>query len=334
MSSAPVAPVNVEEVLGAAFIGGCLSLVLFGLSTAQTYIYAVSSKGDSKAFRSVVYAVWCLEALHVIFCLHALYHYAVDSFSHPELLRIITWSTAAGLFAGLLVIVLAQGFYIYRIWIMSKRSIKFVVMPIILLVSRTAFGFGSVALLCQVKTWPAFHTQLRSLVTTTFGLSLSVIADVTTSGILLVLLRRGKEEATFKRTRDIIGIYAIYVLNTGALTAIFTSLELITFFSLQRSLTFVGFFGVAGKLYANALLGTLNGRQLLHKRNGSLAMQSPQRTPLPTSPNQSHQLKHIEIFQQVSKSTKQDDGCTVASFDDSKVVAITKDSTMDGNDLV
>ncbi|CAL1703636.1 unnamed protein product [Somion occarium] len=209
---------------------------------AQAYVYMLNCKGDGPLLKSVVAAVALLETLHTAFIIHIIYTYAIEDFGNLEATGAITWSTASCVLIEMLVVGLVQGFYIFRIWIISGGSLVLTIVTSILLFARVTFGLGTSALLIKFKFYSTFRAQFGPLVTFTCGLSLAVAVDVLIAAILVYYLIRDKPG--FKATENVVRTLVVYF----------------------ESLIFGGMVLIASKLYSNSFLGTLNARQMLRRK--------------------------------------------------------------------
>ncbi|CAL1703622.1 unnamed protein product [Somion occarium] len=242
MASVPTVP----GVLGGFIVSECFAILLYGIMVAQAYVYMLNCKGDGPLLKSVVAAVALLETLHTAFIIHIIYTYAIEDFGNLE---------ATGL---------VQGFYIFRIWIISGGSLVLTIVTSILLFARVTFGLGTSALLIKFKFYSTFRAQFGPLVTFTCGLSLAVAVDVLIAAILVYYLIRDKPG--FKATENVVRTLVVYFVNTGVITMLVSIIILIFFFVFKESLIFGGMVLIASKLYSNSFLGTLNARQMLRRK--------------------------------------------------------------------
>jgi len=293
---------TLDQLLGGYLVAVCGALILYGLCTAQSYIYTLNSKDDHKLLRFTVLIVWVLETVHTALLIHMLYYYIITGVANPLKEDLLVWSVGASFMSELAIVVIVQSFYIWRVWILSKRSYVLVSVTSTLLLVRAAFALGTSVLLYTVPSWSEFHLRHGPMITISGGLSFSVAVDFIIASLLVYYLRRGQSESPFSSTHDVIRICMAYAVNTGALTMIVSVCILATFRLVKNSLLFAGFTLVASKLYANSFLGTLNARELLRRRT-ECNWQEP---PLPDG--HSHALRQIKIYQETTKTIKKDNG--------------------------
>ncbi|KAI0079162.1 hypothetical protein K474DRAFT_1705835 [Panus rudis PR-1116 ss-1] len=315
-------------LLGGFVIEVCFALILYGIITAQTYMYSFNSKEDPAIMKYTVASVWILETAHTVFVTHMLYHYTITNYGNlPEVGKII-WSAGASVFAEvrntyflyaatnkaaqMLIVMLVQGFYIRRVWILSGRSILLTFITGFFLTARVgmsqskpsivelsvaeddffpqAFGTATGGLTYYVGTWASFRTRRAPLFTLGCGLALSAVVDFLIAAILIFYLRKG--HSGFKSTDGVIRSLMAYAVNTGAVTMLVSLVIVLTFVFIKDSILFAGFVLMASKrrfavtrnelvlivvhptVYANSFLGTLNSRRTLSRNRTAVAMTS------------------------------------------------------------
>jgi len=312
----------VDRLLGGLVIEIFIAQILYGISTAQTYVYMLNSKNDAKLLKLMVYTVWVLETAHTVFISHLIYHYVITSFGNLPNVNFIVWSTGAAWISELLIIVLVQCFYLRRVWILSERSYALTLFPTLLLIARFVFGAGTSVLLYMVPTWSEFHEKPGPMATISGGLSFSVAVDFVIAAILFFYLRRGQSESSYTKSSGVIRICMVYAVNTGALTMIVSILILVTFLLMKNSLAFAGLASVASKLYANSFLGTLNARHFLRRKT------EESRWQLDHCSKQQPTLRQIEIYQQTTMTVEHDSGRKMVTYNNSPLAEIYKASDL------
>ncbi|CAL1703505.1 unnamed protein product [Somion occarium] len=236
----------------------CLAVLLYGMMVAQAYVYMLHSKSDRAALKAVVVAVCFLETLHTAFLLHQLYFYTVLNFLNLAEASNIVWSTGPSVLLETFICALVQGFYVYRIWILSDGSVISTIAPAVLLVGRVAFGFASSIIIMTSTTFADIRGHTGPMFAVTCGLALSLVTDLVIALLLIFYLFRS--EAAWISAESVVRGLIAYTVNTGALTTIASLLVLVTFLSLKQSLLFGGLLMLRSKLYSISFLGTLNAR--------------------------------------------------------------------------
>ncbi|KAI0641751.1 hypothetical protein C8Q79DRAFT_291347 [Trametes meyenii] len=77
----PLHPPKMDSTLGAAFLGHSASMLLYGVTSMQTYIYYRRSQNDGRVLKLSVLVLWFLDSLHAALITAALYWYCVTHFT-------------------------------------------------------------------------------------------------------------------------------------------------------------------------------------------------------------------------------------------------------------
>ncbi|CAL1703519.1 unnamed protein product [Somion occarium] len=287
----PGALPDIPALLGPIAITACIALLIYGVTVVQAYAYVLNYKKDDTWVKSLVYGVAFFETVHTAVIL-ALYW---DTFIHfrEDLLAIvhIPWTVPTVFLINCGITILVQGFYIRRIWILSNRSLALLILLITILTLRIGFAIATFAFFVKLDTWQSFRDQTGPLVTISTGLGLAVLMDMCVAGLLIYYLVRGR--SGLRRTDGIISFLIAYSVNTGLLSMAVSIAIVFTFAFMKESLIFAGLNLIAGKLYANSLLGTLNARQVLRaqsSRKAHITMPDSHRVILPGEHSRSVQF--------------------------------------------
>ncbi|KAK7689095.1 hypothetical protein QCA50_007786 [Cerrena zonata] len=303
-------------LLGGFVIEACLALLLYGIATAQAYVYMLNSRDDPRLLRWVVAAVWLLETLHSALIMHMVYEYTITDFGKLALVGEIVWSVGLTVLVGMMIVGLSQGFYVRRIWILSSHNIALTAFTALLLIARICFGVATAALTYSLGAWAVFREKKGPLFTLSCGLGLSAAVDALIAGIIIFYLQKG--QTGFKSTDNIIRSLMAYAVNSGAITMVVSIVIVLTFVFLKNSLVFAGFVTLAGKLYSNSFLGTLNARSYLRGKSQGSGYQSAELSNMGPGRSKHPQVhvsrpNHIEIYKE---TTKVFDGSSFAPVDE------------------
>ncbi|KAF8179599.1 hypothetical protein K438DRAFT_1977308 [Mycena galopus ATCC 62051] len=112
----------VQTTIGAYQIGVLVSYVLFGVATAQAYVYYTRFPEDPRELKALVAVVWFCEMAYT-FCIgHGLYVYTITGYGNVE---VIVAPPPKSLDLALVfnggVAACVQGFFSYRIYALSKK---------------------------------------------------------------------------------------------------------------------------------------------------------------------------------------------------------------------
>ncbi|KAK7689107.1 hypothetical protein QCA50_007798 [Cerrena zonata] len=252
---------DVASFMGAFVVALCIALILYGVTSTQAYIYMLNCQKDSVFLKSLVSVVWLLETIHTVFMLRQIYYLTIISFGDIPILTTVDWSIGNG------IISLVQGFYVYRIWILSGRRIVPLIVLSILLLACIGFHTTAAIYTFLVSTWPEFSDSFGATLSVEVANALSAALDGAIAAIMILLLRKGM--TGIKKTDGIIRWLMVYIVNTGLLTMIVSISIAIVYSRLPHSLLASGLTTISGKLYSNSFLGLLNARDMMRKRHNS-----------------------------------------------------------------
>ncbi|KAH8102908.1 hypothetical protein BXZ70DRAFT_758351 [Cristinia sonorae] len=300
---------TVADIYGSAIIIIFLTFGLYGIVIAQVYEYLINENNKDPWFMRVgVGLITLLETIHTALEIHFLYFYAITCAGDPSLLNQIVWGSAAKIVCESIMVVLVHSFYIRRIWIMSGRKLWLVAILVALLVIRTGFGLATATLMFIYDHWDVFREH--AMFTAEMSGSLLVVADFSIAASMIYYL--WGSQTLHERTNRVIHTLMAYSINSGLLTMLSSFSLLITFVVFPNRVIFAGLFDVASKLYANALLGSLNMRGYLRDKprtevdyssfrmGGSTTVQGSRQFLMHSK--RTSNLRPIEIYQQTSKA--------------------------------
>ncbi|KAI0071578.1 hypothetical protein K474DRAFT_606231 [Panus rudis PR-1116 ss-1] len=253
----------------ASLLGGCvlsifISLILYGLVLAQTYIYLLTFNRDPKWLKRSVMALCFFETTYTVCIIHWLYHMAITGFGNLSIVDILPWSAPTSLILEVIIAVMCQSQYLRRLWILSNKNMWLIAPIAILMVFRFGVGMATVAFLFNLGRLSAFQTASAPKATVDAANYIQCTADALIAGSLIYYLHRNK--SGIAKTDGTVRWIIQYLVNTGAVTMSVSLGIAITFIVLPNNLVFAGLFTIVSRLYANAFLGTLNGQQILRKR--------------------------------------------------------------------
>ncbi|KAJ7072814.1 hypothetical protein C8F01DRAFT_1105305 [Mycena amicta] len=259
---------DLNLTFGALQIGILVSYALFGITTAQTYVYYGRFKEDSRWLKSLVAFVWFLEVAHVIAVGYAMYFCTITDFG--DIINALQ-NTVPSIVASVLLTAAAtstvQLFFMHRIYALSQRRLR--VMPIILAtLSVIYFGFNVAAFVAafRTKSWAAALSKLSQWgwVVLTGG-SLSVTVDLSIAVSLVLLLVRNRRHSGFERTTVLVDKIIAWTVETGVVTSMFSIVSMVLYATMPTTFLWLAVFTVKSRLFSNSLLASLNSRVTLRK---------------------------------------------------------------------
>ncbi|KAL4246485.1 hypothetical protein ABKN59_009659 [Abortiporus biennis] len=210
--------------------------------------------------------LWILDILHLYFAIDDAHFYLVTNASNPMDVAIIPWSNMGYVACTAVNDFLIRCFFIHR-FRRSTESVLFevdnniyipsiAILMILLSCVVASFGF----LMCYEASHIRNIFNMRS-VTWLFTCGISLIAIVDTMIACLLSLSLRCMKTGFKGADSQVQVLIRYSVQTGALTSIVAIATLISFLLNSRSFVYTAIFLALPKLYLNAFLATLNGRE-------------------------------------------------------------------------
>ncbi|KAI0330297.1 hypothetical protein GY45DRAFT_1434763 [Cubamyces sp. BRFM 1775] len=254
----------------------------FLLATFLGLIYLRLFPNDTKLLKAIVAFTVILETVHSVLCMHICYFYLVTSYFNPIALLDGVWSIRIFPMLTALVVLLSEGFYARRVYLIGTRYRPVVLaVPVLMLV---VLGFAAAASV-EAFVQPTFADFSKVAWTSSAGFGAAVAIDFLLTGTLIIALH--KSRTGFKRTDTLIDVLIIYTINTGLLTGILSVLSLIFALVAPDNMIYFALNLIATKCYANSLLAVLNSRKTLMGTReedcfttGSFALSAPQRPAL------------------------------------------------------
>lgn len=247
---------NVDLLFGPFLIGAFLNIMLYGVLLMQSFIYFRTKRDpeDSPRLRYfVLYLIIC-DTLNTVFDIGVIYEPLVSRYGTPRATQRIPVMLNVDPIMTVIISVSVQLYYSYRIklitqsWTIPRFIWIFIFCSLVGGIATTVCSIiiGNYSQLEQFKG--AIITWLAS----------STIADILITASLVIVLIKRRTGNT--RTDDMIDRIIRLTIHTGAITALFATLDLVLFVAFPgTSLNFAFDFPLA-KLYTNSLLSTLNAR--------------------------------------------------------------------------
>ncbi|KAI6104405.1 hypothetical protein F5141DRAFT_1237962 [Pisolithus sp. B1] len=261
-----MASVDLTNTWGAAFIGGMVTAVLYGITTLQTYLYFMNYPNDDVPTKLFVAAIWVLDTTHITLMCHALYYYLVSSYGVTTSLAYGVWS----LFASVAVNILHREDILPMppsSQVAGDRANQILWQQIVTVLTHLGFGIETVVFMF-IKKQLSSLSQLTYYAVTPFGAAL-VVSDVFIAVALCLLLRENSSLTVFPRTKHLINILMIYAINRCLLTSAVAIAEVALWAVNPENSWFMAVDFTIGKLYANSLLASLNSRNFVRRNRNS-----------------------------------------------------------------
>ncbi|KAH9848467.1 hypothetical protein C2E23DRAFT_436931 [Lenzites betulinus] len=258
MAAALLAGFNIGDTLGVTFLGVCISSMLYGVTCLQTWHYYRSSRGKSDGWLMwlLVATLLVFDSTHQAIVIHAVYSYLVLDFANPVKVFLLVWSVPTEIVFNAILAIILNGFLTFRIWRVSKMYSLTLVAAIL---SCANFGTN---LAYAIRGYPLAGILEAERVLRHHGiagLSISVATETMISFSLAFYLHTRR--TGLRKSNDMIGKLILLSVTTGLLTAAFNVANMISYIAAPDALYVLFFNFMLGKLYANALLTSLNSRE-------------------------------------------------------------------------
>ncbi|KZT21338.1 hypothetical protein NEOLEDRAFT_1181817 [Neolentinus lepideus HHB14362 ss-1] len=282
---------TVAHQFGAAFLGVVVGAILFGITVLQTSFYYNNYRQDKIYYRISVGVLCCLDALHLSFSVHMIYHYLINSTGTPNPADAVIWSLKALAVVNVVVIWMVQSLYSLRVWQLSRATSKLqssdynvqVTVIVIAVITIAAFGVGCTFIkeVTHLSDLTVHHWWLY------MGNATSAFIDTVLAGMMVVIIyrhHRTEKGEISRRSIPVLSALVQYCVGSGLLTryrhhlASWLIPELMTaFYSIvatamvvlysikSDSLVYLAFVFVITKLYVNSFIAVLNLRVRLRR---------------------------------------------------------------------
>ncbi|KDR86147.1 hypothetical protein GALMADRAFT_235382 [Galerina marginata CBS 339.88] len=253
------------KVFGPLLIGAFINTILYGVCVVQFYIYYQKYKRDSKRIRYLVLYLFIMETINTIIIVGVVFEPLVLNFGNPQVFIAAPRMIPLDALSTVLISTPVQFFAAWRIKVIGQS----IVLPLIIgFLGACAFIGATTLSVCVLldSRWASFGRLDHP---TIVWLTASAVVDVLITGSLFWSLRRRK--TGIKATDDRVSKIVRATIQTGLITTIFASLDLILVLTVKGiTVNFVWDLPLS-KLYVNSLLSTLNVRD---GWNGNLAIPS------------------------------------------------------------
>ncbi|KAJ7611341.1 hypothetical protein DFH06DRAFT_1244846 [Mycena polygramma] len=217
------AGVDTPLILGVMEIGVFLSLVMFGVVALQGYVYFRNCHSDRAGMKTLVGSVLIFELCHSIASCHAIYYFTVILAGVPEFEKPAnSYSVSLLPVFETLITALVQGFFAYRIRLLSGR-IYFSLVCWALCFVRFVGGMAVAAVgFLDIPLEPDyFHLQDTYGWLITSSLSVGVAVDVLISLLLCFYIRQLYTPSPYNlpRSEQLIHRLIVWTIQTGLITS-------------------------------------------------------------------------------------------------------------------
>ncbi|KAF7985556.1 hypothetical protein HWV62_3815 [Athelia sp. TMB] len=243
-----------EIAMGPMFIGVVFNLVLYGIMITQVHLYFATFPKDRKWFKCLVLFLFIADTVNIVFDLVYVYQSLVIHFGDSPYLSTANWVFATDPAMTGIIASSVQLFFAWRIFIITKS--KFATAAVV--VGAFVGVFGSIGTSIAVEIVPEFTEFVKFKSIVIIWLVSSVATDVCIAFVLSHYLQTHK--TSFSKTNDMVNRIIRLTVQTGAITAIWATVDLIVYL-VDNTGTHLIFNVPLSKLYSNSLMSSLNSRK-------------------------------------------------------------------------
>ncbi|KJA14448.1 hypothetical protein HYPSUDRAFT_444275 [Hypholoma sublateritium FD-334 SS-4] len=254
-------------VLGALEVSTFIGLVLYGVSLSQGYSYFSRRQDDRFSLKLLVSVILLLETCHSFTTPIAIYQNTVTNWQEPEA---NSYSIATNAVAEILITLLVQCYFVYRIYRLSSKRIWISFVSLALVFLRF-FGGAVIAVetYLDVPNRPnGISLVVRFSWLVTSALAIGGAADVFIAMCMTYYLVKLSSPTNKESTANIINRLIRWTLQTGLITSL-TSVSVIICFQAIKNMVWFGLYIILAKVYSNSLLASLNARPLQQVQNNA-----------------------------------------------------------------
>ncbi|KAK0241103.1 hypothetical protein EDD85DRAFT_948199 [Armillaria nabsnona] len=237
-------------------IGYLLNWGLFGTLSVQLYLYYLAFPTDRQPIKYLVYGVYIVEFVQTMLITNDAFARFGYGFGELEALTAVHFSWLVVPVMGAIAASVGQGFYAYRIYILSRSRI---VPAFVICVSLTSFVAAIIAGVLVFKA--SDITKLNDRATSiSLGISCAgyALCDIVIAICMTYILTR--RNTSFPQTRILITKLIRLTIETGSLTTVVALATLILFYVSPHQIFYETPSLVISKMYANTIYMVLNSR--------------------------------------------------------------------------
>ncbi|PBK73886.1 hypothetical protein ARMSODRAFT_951396 [Armillaria solidipes] len=246
----------IERLSGPQIVGYLLNWGLFGTLSVQLYLYYLAFPKDRRSVKYLVYGIYIVEFVQTMLVTHDAFASFGYGFGDLEALTEVQFSWLVIPIMGAIAASVGQGFYTYRIFILSRSRI---VPAFIICVSLTS---SVAAIIAGVYIFQAGDLTKLNDRKTSISLGISgggyALCDIVIAICMTYYLMRSN--TGFRRTRILVTKLICLTIETGSVTAVVALAIPILFFAFPHQNFYVTPALVISKLYVNAIYMVLNSR--------------------------------------------------------------------------
>ncbi|KAK0486831.1 hypothetical protein EDD18DRAFT_1466758 [Armillaria luteobubalina] len=246
----------IERLSGPLIVGYLLNWGLFGTLSVQLYLYYLAFPMDRRIVKSLVYGVYIVELVQAILVAHDAFAVFGHGFGDLDALTNVHFNWLVDPIMGGIAAAVGQGFYAYRIYMLSRSRIVTAFVICVTLTSIVASIIAGVYAF-EAGDITKFNNRKTSIA---IGILCSshALCDFIIAICMTYYLMRSN--TSFRRTQMLVTKIIRLTIETGFVTALVALAIIILLFAFPHQTFYVAPALVISKLCANSMYMVLNSR--------------------------------------------------------------------------
>lgn len=277
MSSSTSEGINLSVVFAPIYWGFIVSVLLGGISILQGYLYFPGSK-DRLSVQLVAAAMLIFDILSLSLVAQSVYYYLIPHFGSTLPLNSITVELSIDCLLSAIITFISQMYFVKQLFAVPKPADRWwsqpsvVVTCLIAFFAVCAFAFGIACAWVMIVHKHSVLANKAPAFKLFFGLAkaFGALTDILATVAMCVFLSAAR--TGMRNTNSMITSLIHFVVNRGILVTLIQVLLLIFFFAVEDRLYWFAFHVNVTKLYVNTFFAMLNGRTLLHQKQGDSSL--------------------------------------------------------------
>ncbi|KAK0236497.1 hypothetical protein EDD85DRAFT_887239 [Armillaria nabsnona] len=247
---------TIAELSGPMIVGCLLNWGLFGTLSVQLYLYYLAFPNDRRFTKYLVYGIYVIEFVQTMLVARDMFVTFGYGFGDMDALTRVDLYSLTVPIMGAVAACVGQGFYAYRIFVLSKSRIIPIFIICISLTNSVAsmltaiYGF-------QAGTLVRLNTQ-KMHIAVGISCGATALCDILIAICMTYYLMRST--TNFHRTRMLVTRIIRLIIETGSVTAVAALLDVVLFIVIPYQTSYLVPGMLVPKLYANTVYMVLNSR--------------------------------------------------------------------------
>ncbi|KAF9037131.1 hypothetical protein BJ165DRAFT_1558901 [Panaeolus papilionaceus] len=307
-----------DPTYGSLLVGVIVAAMFQGMLMVQAYNYYENFPNDRMKNKVVVFLAVLLDTAHLILIIKAAYSSLVTNWGYLPSLGFAPIELNLHLIFTALSCLVAQLFFLERIWTFSRRNywitwflFILALVPVILEIHITT----------RIVRDTSVAEYERNKMETMALFIATAIADMAIASVMCYYLQ--KETSAFEATRSVVSKALHIVVGSGLATSLIAIGSLILYVTVKQTFYFISLHFQLGRTYTNALLLTLNARHQMRQMLGDTYRSRSNQMELGVVSNGRGTLRDVEnivcLVQQHTVTDNPDVKDVKVSVDDRRV---------------